>query len=73
MYLQNEKIVKLWFLSIFLTREGLNNYIRLLCKMKLWDELQKKEVVCKKEEFCKKVVLENFTKFTGKHFCWSLF
>ena len=23
--------------------------------------------------FCKKVVLKNFAKFTGKHLCWSLF
>ena len=25
------------------------------------------------EVFCKKVVLRNFTKFTGKHMCQSLF
>ena len=25
------------------------------------------------EVFCKKVVLKNFTKFTGKHLCQSLF
>ena len=25
------------------------------------------------EVFCKKGVLKNFTKFTGKHLCWSLF
>ena len=27
----------------------------------------------RREEFFKKGVLENFTKFTEKHFCWSLF
>ena len=47
MYLQNEKMTKL-FLSIFLTKEGLSKYIKLLCKMKLWDKLQKEEVLCKK-------------------------
>ena len=31
------------FLSIFLTKEGLNKYIKLLCKIKLSDELQKKK------------------------------
>ena len=25
------------------------------------------------EVLCKKSVLKNFTKFTGKHLCWSLF
>ena len=25
------------------------------------------------EVFCKKGVLNNFSKFTGKHLCWSLF
>ena len=25
------------------------------------------------EVFCKKGVLKNLTKFTGKHLCWSLF
>ena len=25
------------------------------------------------EVFYKKAVLKNFTKFTGKHLCWSLF
>ena len=25
-----------------------------------------------REVFCKKVILKNFTKFTGKHLCWSL-
>ena len=39
--------------------------------MKLWDKLQKEEVVGKCS--VKKGVLENFTKFTGKHLCWSLF
>ena len=35
------------FLSIFPTKEGLNKCTKLLCKMKLWDELQKEEVVVK--------------------------
>ena len=39
--------------------------------MKLRDELQKEEVVVKCS--VKKVFLKNFTKFTGKHLCWSLF
>ena len=32
-------------LAIFLTKEGSNKYIKLLCKMKLEDKLQKEEVV----------------------------
>ena len=35
------------FLFIFLTKEDLSKYIKLICKMKLWDELQKEEVVGK--------------------------
>ena len=36
------------FLSIFLTKEGWNKYIKkILCKMKLQDELQREEVVRK--------------------------
>ena len=50
MYWQNEKIAKLWVLSIFLTKEGLNKYIKLLCEMKLWDKLRRCSV--------KKVFLE---------------
>ena len=38
--------------------------------MKLWDELQKEEVVGKSS--VKKMFLKDFTKFTGKHLCWSL-
>ena len=34
------------FLSIFLTKEGSNKYIKL-CKMKLWDKLEKEEFVRK--------------------------
>ena len=64
MYWQNEKIAKLWVLSIFLTKEGLNKYIKLLCEMKL------REIT---DVFCKKGVLRNFAKFTWKHLCWSLF
>ena len=47
MYLQNEKMADCEFLSIFLTKEGLNKYITLLCKMELWDGLQKEDVVVK--------------------------
>ena len=39
--------------------------------MKLLDKLQKRR--SRWEVFCKKGVLVNFTKFTGKHLCWSLF
>ena len=39
MYWQNEKTGKLWVLSIFLTKEGLNKYIKVLCEIKLWDKL----------------------------------
>ena len=66
---QNEKTGKLWVFCA-LRKEGLNKYIKLLSKMKLWDKLQKEEVVVKCFE--KKNVLRNFKKFTGKHFCWSL-
>ena len=38
---------KLWVLSLFLTKKGLNKYIKSLCKMKLWDELEKEEFVGK--------------------------
>ena len=59
------------FLSLFLTNsikyvKDLNKYIKLLCKMKLWDKLEKDEFVGKCS--AKKVVLENFIKFTGKTF-----
>ena len=50
MYWQNEKISKLWALSIFLTKEDLNKYIKLLCEMKLRDKLRTRSV--------KKVFLE---------------
>ena len=45
MYLQNEKMANqnCEFLSISLIKEGLNKYIKLLCKMKLRNELQKKK------------------------------
>ena len=39
--------------------------------MKLCDKITKRR--SRREVFCKKGVLENFTKFTGKHLCWSLF
>ena len=42
--------------------ESLNNYFRL-----------KKGRSSRSEVFCKKVVLRNFKKFTGKHLCQSLF
>ena len=58
------------FLSNFLKKEGLHIYVKLLCKMKLLDKLQKRR--SRWEVFCKKGVLVNFTKFTGKHLCWSL-
>ena len=35
------------FLSLFLTKEGSNKYIKLLCKMKLSDKLEKEEFVRK--------------------------
>ena len=65
--------MKMWqnceFLSIFLTKEDLNKYIKLLCKMKLWGELWKEAIAgrCSVKKFTK------FTKFTGKHLCWSFF
>ena len=55
------------FLSTFLTKGGSKKYIKLLCKMKLWEKLEKKEEFVG-EVLCKKGVLENFTKFTGKTF-----
>ena len=52
--------IKRWqnceFLSIFLTKEGSNKYINLLCKMKLWDKLQKEEVV--EKYYLKKVFVK---------------
>ena len=43
-YLENEKMAKLWVLVNFLINEGLNKYIKLRCKMKLWDELRKEAI-----------------------------
>ena len=42
MYLQNKNCE---FLSIFLLKEGSKKYIKLLCKTKLWDKLEKEEFV----------------------------
>ena len=53
------------FLSIFL-KEGSNKYIKLLYKMETVREIRKRRI--RREVFCKKGVLENFTKFTGKTF-----
>ena len=49
MYLQNEKMPQLWVFVDFsiLIKEGSNKYIRLFCKMKLWDKLEKEKVVGK--------------------------
>ena len=41
MYWQNERIAKLRVLSIFLTKEGLNKYVKLLCEMKFSDKLRR--------------------------------
>ena len=38
---QNKKTAKLWILSIFLTKEGLNKYIKFLCEMKQWSKLRR--------------------------------
>ena len=77
------------FLPIFLIKEGLNKYIKLLSKIKLCDELRKEEVVGKcsvKKVFLKSTethnfaifsycecILKNFTKFIGKHLFGNLF
>ena len=53
------------FLSIFL-KEGSNKYIKLLYKMETVREIRKRRI--RREVFCKKGVLENLTKFTGKTF-----
>ena len=58
------------FLSLFLTKEGSNKYIKLLCKMKLWDKLEKDEFVGKC--FVKKVFLKTLQNSQEK-LCWSLF
>ena len=44
------------FLSLFLTKEGSNKYIKL----------RKRRI--RREVFCKKGFLENFPKLTGKNF-----
>ena len=53
-----------------------NLMINLLCgEMKFLRLLLKDRTFCRSsrsEVFCKKGVLENFTKFTGKHLCQSL-
>ena len=55
--------------------------VRQMCENKIYTELKDpKEDFLNKiyksscpEVFCKKGVLRNFTKFTGKHLCQSLF
>ena len=47
MYLQNKKMAKFWVFVDFSNRFGLNKYIKLLCKMKLWDELQNEKIIIK--------------------------
>ena len=45
MYLQNEKIAKLWAYLIFLWFEfRLSKYIKLFCEMKRWDKLRKEVI-----------------------------
>ena len=64
MYWQNQKIAKWWVLSIFLRKEGLNKYIKLLCEMKLWDKLRRcsvKKVFLEIYKLCLKTpVLKSF-------------
>ena len=59
------------FLSIFLTKEGSNKYIKLLCKMKLWDKLEKEEFVGKCS--VKKVFLKTLQNSQEKPLLESLF
>ena len=59
------------FLSLFLTKEGSNKYIKLLCKMKLWDKLEKEEFVGKCS--VKKVFLKTLQNSQEKPLLESLF
>ena len=71
MYLQMKRWQNCEFLSIFLTKEGSNKYIKLLCKMKLWDKLEKEEFVGKCS--VKKVFLKTLQDSQEKPLLESLF
>ena len=63
------------FFSIFLIKEGWNKCIKLLCKMKLWDKLQKEEVVGKcsvKKLFLKTSQNSQENTFVGVYFLIKL-
>ena len=55
------------------------NFVNIVVGIKiifLWKCLSNCEVSFQKqppEVFCEKSILKNFTKFKGKHLCWSLF
>ena len=70
MYLQNEKMAKLWVFVDFS-----NKRFEQIYKTSLQNETVRR--ITKRsnrpEVFCKKADLKNFTKFTWKHLCWSFF
>ena len=69
MYLQNEKMPKLWVLSIFLTKEGSNK--QNFFEKWNWDKLEKEDVVGKCS--VKKVFLKSSQNSQEKPLLESLF
>ena len=69
MYLQNEKMAKLWVVV------GFSDRFEQIYKTSLQNQTKRGTTKGRshQEVFCEKGVLESFTKFTGKHLCWSLF
>ena len=59
-----------WLLLTMLSKYSWNNILQEIYWCNVGpDHIQKQPL----EVFCKKCVLKNFTLFTGKHLCWSLF
>ena len=65
------KDAKIVSLLLFQTEEGSNKYIKLICKMKLWDKLEKEELVGKCS--VKKMFLKTLQNSQEKPLLESLF
>ena len=65
------KDAKIVSLLLFQTEEGSNKYIKLICKMKLWDKLEKEELVVKCS--VKKMFLKTLQNSQEKPLLESLF
>ena len=65
------KDAKIVSLLLFQTEEGSSKYIKLICKMKLWDKLEKEELVGKCS--VKKMFLKTLQNSQEKPLLESLF